>query len=276
MGNVKVVMHRVAERPGPVDSAVTDAKGRYRLTYRAKSDDSAVYFATAMYAGLSYLTPFMRAGDTGEEQAISVYDTTSATVPITVRERHLVVTAVETDALRSVVEVVDLATDSPITRVPKGSGPDGATWSMAIPQRGTDYRVTAGTIPEEAVTFDAGRIRVFTPLSPLVRQLSFSYSFPGRETVLDLPIDGPVAAIEILLEDARATVSGASFRELESANIEGRRFRRFAAERVEGGAVVKISLPRPARELGGWFLALLIGTFGALMLLALARAYSRR
>ncbi|HEX5581422.1 MAG TPA: hypothetical protein VFX39_07595, partial [Gemmatimonadaceae bacterium] len=54
---VWVTLHRVAPGDaGPVDSARTDAAGRYTIAYRRAPQDSAVFFLSASHAGITYFS----------------------------------------------------------------------------------------------------------------------------------------------------------------------------------------------------------------------------
>ena len=66
------------------------------LSYRAYhglSDDGAVYFVSSMYAGVAYFTPPLAPGDgrRATDAVITVFDTTSRAVPMTVRGHHVIV-----------------------------------------------------------------------------------------------------------------------------------------------------------------------------------------
>ena len=53
-----VTLHRVGrDSAGPLDSLRTGAQGRYTFRYRRAADDSAVYFVSARWAGITYFSP---------------------------------------------------------------------------------------------------------------------------------------------------------------------------------------------------------------------------
>jgi len=90
-----VTLHRVAaDSSGPVDSVRTDANGRYSIRYKPVGGD-AVYFASSLYSGVAYFTaPLPPRDATGDDGEITVFDTTSGHVPITLQGHHVVVSAV--------------------------------------------------------------------------------------------------------------------------------------------------------------------------------------
>ena len=79
-----VVLHRVGrDRQGPVDSARTDARGAFRIRYRADGDESAVYFLATMHDGIAYLSSPLRAPRvSGADAEIDVYDTASTGIAL--------------------------------------------------------------------------------------------------------------------------------------------------------------------------------------------------
>jgi len=117
-----VVLHRVgSDGAGPLDSLQSDARGRFSFKYQRTGSADAVYFVSAMYDGIAYFTPPLPEGKvSGENGEITVFDTTSGHVPITLQGHHVVVSAVDANSLRTVVEVYDLSNDSSVTRVAAG------------------------------------------------------------------------------------------------------------------------------------------------------------
>jgi hypothetical protein len=273
-----VTFHRATAPAGPLDSVRTDSHGRFSFTYRGAVDDSAVFLATAAYGGLTYVsTPVTTANIATVSGDIVVYDTTSRPIPIGVRGRHLILTSPAAGGLRDVIEVYELTADTSLARIAPAKTAESATWSAGIPANGQRFRVTGGgDIPPEAVTFDRGRINVFAPLSPIQRQLAFAYALPAGDNDIDVHVPTTTQVFELLFEDAAAKVKGASVREMPAVDLEGRTFRRFLAENVPAGSILRVELPAVARALEPWFLATLTLVFGGAMLLALAYAYRRR
>jgi hypothetical protein len=274
--NLWVTLHRVApDGAGPLDSIRTDARGAYRFRYTPTGDERAIYFAAASYGGVAYFTPPLAApAVAGETAEIVVFDTTSAYVPITVRGRHLVVSAADAREDRSVVEVYELSNDSTITLVsPSAASPP--TWMGVLPAGARDPRVTEGDIPQEAVTFANGRVRVVSPIPPGVKQLVYTYTLPASAFPLSMPVGFPTDVFEVLIEDPAGSARGAQLEEVESVTVDGRRFRRFLAQDVAANAVSIVDIPRVT---GGWDARYVIGLtllLGGTMLFALARVFKR-
>ena len=270
-----VTLHRVAaDSSGPVDSVRTDANGRYSIRYKPVGGD-AVYFASSTYSGVAYFTaplpPRDAAGDDGE---ITVFDTTSAPVPIQTRGRHLVVSASSVDGRRTLVEVFELSNDSTVTAV---SGARGrATWSAALSPNGKDFQVGQSDIGGKAVQFRDGRVLVYASISPGIRQIAFSYSVPASDFPLEIPVADPVSVFEVLVEDPGATASGGGLAEQQPVSLEGRSFRRFLAQNVRSGAKLVINVGAPTTPRGNRMLYVTVVSAAVIMLLALGFALTRR
>jgi len=270
-----VTLHRVApDSSGPVDSVRADGNGRYSIRYRPAGGE-AVYFASSMFGGVAYFTAPLPASDAGGEAGeITVFDTTSAPVPIHVRGRHLVVGASGVDGRRTLVEVFELSNDTTLTAV--AGTRNRATWSAALPPNATNFQVGQSDIGGNAVQYRDGRVLVFASISPGIRQLAFSYSVPAEDFPLTVPVSEPVGVFEVLLEDPGATAAGGSLAEQPAVSLEGRSFRRFLAQEMGAGADIVINVGAPTAARGNRWLFMLIGVAAAVMAVALAFALTRR
>ena len=273
-----VTLHRVgSDRAGPLDSIRADATGHYAFTYRRSGDESAIYFASASYGGIAYFTPPLSDSVvSGENAEIAVFDTTSAGIPIGVRGHHVVVSAVDANAQRSVTEVYELANDSTVTRIASGQGETGPVWTARVPAQATDFRVSQGDIPAAAVAFSKSLVSVFAPIAPGLAQLAFTYSLPASSFPLSVPIQQPTQIFEVLVEDEKGSVRGAKLKEKNPVVLERRSFRRFLADDVPVNEVSVIDLPPAARAtVDRRYLVVLTLIIGGAMIGALARALRR-
>lgn len=273
---VWTMLHRVGpDSAGPLDSVRSDARGRYSYSYRRTGSADAVYFVSATHHGVTYFTvPLAFSNVSGEPAEIVVFDTTSRRIPITIRGRHIVVSAPTSSGMRPVTEVFELSNDTTVTLVSPGpSAPP--TFSALLPKNARDPKVEQGDISAEAVTFTDGRVRVVAPFPPGVKQLAYSYTLPADEFPLSVRAEAPVDVYEVLIEEPRGVVTGAKMTEEPAVTAEGRTFRRFLAQEVPLNAVAVIDIPSPRRSWSPTFLILFIVAVGSLMLLALARAYRR-
>jgi hypothetical protein len=274
-----VTLHRVgSDRAGPLDSTRADGDGRYAFTYRRTGDSSAVYFVSALYGGIAYFTPPL--GEPvvkGDKAEIAVYDTTSGSIVIGVRGHHIVVSAVDENAHRSVTEVYELANDTSVTRIASSTDARSAVWTGGVPSQATDFRVSQGDIPAAAVAFGGAHVSVFAPIAPGLAQLAFTYSMPASAFPLSVPIESPTQILEVLVEDEKGSVNGARLKEKDPVAVERRNFRRFLADDVPINAVAVIDVPPAARHsVDRRYLVVLTLIISGAMILALARALSRR
>lgn len=277
VAGVWTVLHRVGpDSAGPLDSTRSDTRGRYAYSYRRSGSSDAVYFVSATHQGVTYFTvPLAFSEVSGEPAEIVVFDTTSRRVPITVRGRHIVVSAPTSSGLRPVTEVFELSNDTTLTLV--SPAPSTApTFSVVLPENAKDPKVEESDIPAEAVSFADGRVRVVAPFPPGVKQLAYSYTLPASEFPLSVPAEAPIDVYEVLIEEPRGVASGAKLAEEPAVTAEGRTFRRFLAHEVPASAVAVIDIPSPRRSWSPTFLILFTVGAGSLMLLALARAYRRK
>jgi len=274
----QVTLHRVgSDTAGPIDSTRTTSDGRYAFAYRTRGARDAVYFVSATYDGIAYLSqPLIRAAVRGPEAEITVYDTTSRSIPLHVRGRHLVVSAPTAAGLRSVVEVFELSNDTSVTLVSPGSGVDQPTWSLALPLGAQRAEVGQGDVAADAVTFRENRINVFAPVAPGLKQMSFSYQLPPASFPLNRPLPDGAIVLEVLLEEAGARISGPSFREQAPVAIEGRTFRRFIAQDVPARSTLRVAVPVVFANRRQLYIAVVVTIVGAAMLGALALAFRRQ
>lgn len=273
-----VTLHRVGkDNAGPIDSIRTDAGGRYRFRWTPAGASDAVYFASVTWDGIAYFTSPLRAAvTTGSEAEISVFDTTTRTFPMSVRGRHLIVSAVDSADMRTVIEVFELSNDSVRALVAAEGEAPAPTWSVAVPQAARDPRASDGDIAPDAFTFATGRVSVFAPIAPGLKQLSFSYRVPSSSFPLTLAAEHGAVVFEVLLEEPQGTIRSAGFTGVAPVSLEGRNFKRFLAQDVKPGAEIIVELPASRTPGRNMYIAGLLVGIGFLMLLVLSRAMQRR
>jgi hypothetical protein len=271
-----VILHRVGrDVAAPIDSTRTDARGHFVFRYHATGDTSAMYFIAASYDGIAYFTPPLRNAITAAGDAdLLVYDTTSAPVPISVRGRHVIVTAPDTGKTRGVIEVYELSNDSSVTRI--AGIFETPTFETTVPDGATGFAASDGDIPAEAVKFVKGRVRVFAPIAPGIKQLSFHYRVPVNKAPIVLPSVAPTAVLEVLVEDLQGSASGASLKKMASVNIEGRPFKRFLAQDAPGNSAVTVLAPTQVGAAFTTRMAIIVIGIGAAMLAGLGASLMRK
>ena len=280
MRGVWVTLHRVGpDSAGPLDSVRSDPRGRYSFSYTRTGSNDAVYFVSASFDGIAYFTPPLAEGKVGgDDGEVIVFDTTSRPVPTSVRGHHVVVSTVDANGLRSIVEVYDLSNDSTVTRVATGETPAGATWQTHLAPGASDFKVSQGDISAAAVSYANGVVSVFAPLAPGIKQLSFSYSLPAKSFPLKLPLETETGIYEILIEEKTGSVTGPNLKEMDPVAVDERNFRRFLASDMPQNSVAVIDLPAPppTHSIDSRYLVALTLVIGGTMILALAQALRRR
>lgn len=272
-----VTLHRVgSDTAGPLDSMRTQAGGRYEFRYRHKGRADAIYFVSASYASIAYFSlPLLTPRVTGDSAEIIVYDTTSRSFPLTIRGRHVIVSAPNVDGSHDVVEVYEITNDSGITAISRDDA--HPTWTALLPPGAIGFSVGQSDISPRAVRASGGRVEVVAPMAPGLKQLSFSYRVPAKDFPLAIPMTRPVGVLEVLAEDPRAVVSGPKLKPAEAVTIEGRKFARYLGEDEPANAVLKVESPTVATASHQQrYLTILAIVLAALMLGALGIGLMRR
>lgn len=278
MSDAWVTLHRVGtDHSGPLDSTRTGTTGRYNFTYKRTGENDAIYFVSTSHDGVAYFSHPLNAGrESGDDAEIVVFDTTSHSVPMTVRGRHLIVSRAASDGARTVTEVFEISNDTSVTRVAPNESPEAAVWSSLLPSGASAPVVADGDIPAAAVKFASSRALVYAPFAPGMKQLAFHYDLPADAFPLKLPLDHGAVILEVLVEDPTATVTGAGLRPVAPVAIEGHQFRRFLAQDVPANAVAAVSVPEVKKPPALLFVAGLTLLIGGAMTATLARALRRR
>lgn len=236
----RVVLHRVGQdTAGPIDSTFTDRTGAYHFNYKTTGSPDAVYFASAMYDGIAYFTPPLQGADVASPDGdIMVFDTTSRGITLTVQGRHVVIGAPAANGMREVAEVFDLGNEGTKTLIAR----DTLTpvWTTQLPAAADSPVVSGGDIAAGAVAFRKTEMQVFAPFSPGVRQLAVEFSLPASAFPLSLPITGGAGVLEVMLEESSATPSMPGLAQRQSVTNQGRTFKRYLAQDVRDGTVLRI------------------------------------
>jgi hypothetical protein len=278
LAGVMVTLHRVGkDAAGPVDSLKTKADGRFHFAWTPTGAADAMYFASVSYAGIAYFSAPLRAVvNAGADADISVFDTTSRPIPMTVRGRHLVVSKVDSLDQRTVVEVFELGNDSFRTRVAAPKQQAAPTWAVAIPQAARDVRSGDGEIAADAFRQSPGRVSIFAPIAPGIKQLSFSYRVPASSFPLPFVMQYGASELEVLIEEPQGVATGARLAPVAPVTIEGRKLRRFLAQDVSPDAPVTLDLPSGRTLDRSVYFATVLAAIGVAMLLLLLRVMQRR
>lgn len=271
-----VVLHRVGpDRAAPLDSTQSGVDGRYEFRYRTSGSADALYFVSAMHAGIAYFSVPLREREVGGGAAdIVVFDTSSVARALGIQGRHVIVGAPGPNGDREVVEVFELSNDTSVTLVARDSV--RPIWSVALPDDATGFAVGQGDVGRDALILRDGRALLFAPFAPGVKQLSFSYRLGGGAFPLAVPATAVTSVFEVLVEEPGASASGPGLQEQDPVAVSGRNFRRFLAQDVPANGVVRIAVPRATASRRQFVFAAVGIALGAAMLVALIRAMARR
>ena len=270
-----VTVHRVgADSSGPLDSVRTDRDGRYAINYRRDPEDEGIYFAAAIYRGIAYFSnPLQVMRGTGEAGEITVFDTTSRSVPVHVQGHHVVVSAPRPNGLRDVVEVWELSNDTTATLV--GKDTLSPVWSTLLPHDATALTGGQGDVAAASISRRGDRVALLAPFGPGIKQVSYSYALPASAFPLEMPTEYPTSVLEVLLEEPGAQVSGGLLRSQPIANTSGRTFKRWLGQDVPTSEKLRITVPATSPGTRTALLAALAGGIALIMAVVLSVVFAR-
>jgi hypothetical protein len=253
-----VVLHRVGQTlQGPIDSSRSDRRGRFRFSYRP--DTATFYLASGRYAGIEYFSTPLPTNPARPDTSIHivVYDT-SSTAAVELEARHLVLTRPGQDGSRGVLDLIMLRNPGRLTRI----APDtiGASWRMPLPKGSMGLQVGESDLSAEAVSRRGDSLFIGAAIPPGEKQLTLQYQVPARVAVLELPLDGTSALLNVMVEEPRVSVIGPGLQRADTQVIQGRTFRRWSGSPDSSG-VLRIVLPGATGE-GRWVLPVLVGVLG--------------
>jgi hypothetical protein len=253
VAGARVVLHRVGRQAqGPIDSTVAGPRGEFRFRYHR--DTSAVYLLSSGFAGIEYFsTPLHTDPEAPDTGLVLFVSDTSASAPIHVASRHIVISKPGKDGTRTALEIVVLENDGTRTRV----GPDSLTavWGARLPAGVIGFQVGQGDIGPDGLLARNDSVVLVAPVAPGQKQLLYTYALPASPGLVRLPVGDSISVANILLEEFGPQVRGGGIVKADSQAIEGRSFQQWAGP-VAAGAVIEIDLPGTAN---GWILPLLVG-----------------
>lgn len=266
-----MLLHRVGrDAQGPVDSTVADAKGRFRIRFRA--DTTALYLLSARYGGIEYFSSPVHTNPARPDTAMRllVYDTSSS-ARVSVAARHIVVPRPGEDGARAVLDLLVLRNEGTLARVAGDSL--RPSWSAALPAGSFGFELGESDLSPDAVTRRGDSVLVLAPIAPGDKQITLEYAIPGNRQTVDFPT-GSGGLLNVLVEEGAAKVTGGSMAFADSQLIEGRWFHRWSG-RVDSGQAVRLALPRLGRT-PRLLLAGLVGALGVVLALAAWRISVRK
>ena len=199
VGGARVELHNVGEATGVlVDSAVTDASGRFGFSLDATEASGAVFLVGARYAGVLYWGPPVHAANPGDlsDFSVVVFDTALVSGPVDslrTAMRHVVITP--GPAGLQIEEIIDVQGAPARTIVPAGDSV--SVWSGALASDAHAVLPSQGGVPAEDVVVSGGTVGFIGALPPTGIRLVLSYVVPSDE--YRLQVDHPTDRLELLV-----------------------------------------------------------------------------
>lgn len=269
---VRLVLHRVGRSSqGPLDSVLSDARGRFQLRFPA--DTTFLYLLSASYAGIEYFSPPINTNPAMPDTAliVSVFDT-SSTQPVDQVARYLVIRRAAENGSRSVLDLIVLANDGSATRL--AGDTVRPSWQGRVPRGIGPIRVGEADLSADAIAFRGDSILVFAPIAPGEKQIALEYAIrPGAP--LELTFSQDSVATNILVQDAGARVLGAEMMAMDSQVIEGERFDRWVGA-PHPDETITVRFDGATSSIPGWVLPAMVGLVGAGLLVAVFRRQPRK
>jgi hypothetical protein len=278
LANAVVVLHRVTRTSGgPIDSARSDSKGRYRFDVHGGGVDSgSIYLVSTLYDSLAYVSPpvnFSGRPVTHVDDLVA-YPTTANSPPIRLERRLATIASAGTAGTREVLEILELQNTGLTARITKDTLTP--TWAGRIPERAGQTRGGQGDISPEAMRFRHDSIILLAPIPPgPVKQLSYAYTLPADTRTLAVPIDQVTANLNLLIEDTTAVVTAPRLEALGVQELEGRHYAAYRAGPLMPNDRVEIQLPSTGFRAQA-LLPYVIAVLAAGMVLALVWALRKR
>jgi hypothetical protein len=258
----RVLLHRVmTSRQGPVDSVISGPDGAFRFKFRREG--GAVYLTSARWAGIEYFAPPISTDRrTPADVILLAVADTSSKAPVVLASRHVVIRAPAADGTRSVIELLMLDNRGPDTRV----GPDSAaeTWRTVLPAGIARVQLGDTDFAMDVVDVQGDTLRIRAPIPPGQRQIIVQYQLPAGIRRWAIPVADSVVAMNLLVEESTAKVTG-PLRSGAVDTIEGKRYLRWQGA-APGAAVVAIAFEQTG--VPDWVLPLLVSLLAAGLVVA--------
>ncbi len=256
VAGVPVRLHRVtAAVQGVTDSTVADARGAAR--FRLPADTGGVWLVSARWAGIEYFGTPIDPQSAVRTVTILVADT-SASAPVTIAARHLIIGSPAPDGTRDVVDLVILRNAGSVTRAVADSSVP--TFTLPLPATAANRRIGDADFAPELLDLHGDTLFVHAPIPPGDRQFFLEYQLPPGTRRVAIPMGAGAASVSVLAEEPGLTVP-TSFTARGPETLEGRTFQRWSAD--SGVAAGDLALGFPgAGALPAWVLPAIIASFG--------------
>ena len=234
-----VVLHRVSpDVAGEVDSVRVDRDGSFEFVLPSAPDvevTSEIYFASVRYEGVLYFGSAVHETEQLDSvYVIEVYGATEAPpvgMPLPLKVRNIFLEPA--DEGWQVTDLMQINNPGETTIVAADSG---IVWSYPLPDGARSPRVGQGDLPEDAISFEGGRVSLTAPLPPGERMLLIRYELPGVD--VDIPAPGSTETFEILVKEPSPPLEVSGLAPIDVVSLEaGSTYRRYGATGVSRAVI---------------------------------------
>ena len=223
-----VVLHRVSPGfAGEVDSLAIGPGGRFELPLPTDAD-SAVFFASVRVDGVLYFGSAIHdPADLDSLYTVQAYPgrVMAPGGALPVRVRNLFVES--DDSGWTVTDLFEVLNNTAFTVI---AGKGGDTWSHALPEGATDFRVGQSDLTPDRTSLVDGRIRTSTPVVPGESIYLVQYRVPSGP--LAIPSESATERFELLFREPGPEVAVDGLAAIEPVEVDGTTYRRFAGNNL--------------------------------------------
>lgn len=237
VGGAEVVLHRVSSNAqGPLDSVRVDAGGRFR--FRFTTDTASLYLLSVRHHGITYFSsPVAREPAARTDDILLIVSDTSATAPVRLAARSMVVSGAEPSGDRTVIEVIEIANRGRLTRVAPDSVP---TLVVPLARGGTGFEVQDTDLSPETVRIQGDTLLVFAPIPPGARMVILQYTMAAGVRRLEIPPGQPIDTVQVMLPPGGLELRS-SLPATGEQEIDGRPYLRWMGPWTGDSALVIVS-----------------------------------
>lgn len=265
VAGARVVLHRVSvNASGPIDSTLSDARGRFG--FRIVPDTGVVYLVSARWATIEYFAvPLVVHSEVPLAAITVVVADPSTTAHVTLAARHLIVSAPTTDGTRDVVDLFVLDNPGPLTRVSSDSL--RPTWRALLPHFAVNIHAGNSEFSLESLQVNGDTLALFAAIPPGQRDVEIDYQIAPNTARFELPVDVDVPASNIVSADKAMRVRGAYTR--SDTVIDNKPYGRWEGSMMAGRPVV---LEFGGRALPAWLIPVMAGVMGLVLVIVTLRS----
>jgi hypothetical protein len=254
----RVILHRVTvARSGPVDSTVADLHGRFR--FQLTPDSGAIYLISGRWSGVEYFAAPLDLRDVAADTAVTVLVAdTSSRAPVQLAARHLIVSPVDSDGVRDVVDLMVLDNPGAVTRVAVDSL--RGSWSVRLPDFAVNLHGGNSDFSLDALIPHGDTVTLIAPIPPGRRDIELDYQIPPKSREFTIVPDHDAAVSNIISADRSMRVDGPFVR--SDTVIDRKPYARWQGHLVKGQPITLVFGGRGAPH---WLMPVMLAIMAALL-----------